>query len=242
MAPRLIQISQLSRSTLASRRRLGRHDPPGVRRCSRTPSAASTTSPAPPSEPSVAVWRTRSGPRRRRLFWSVPIRARRDRGALAPSPAVELGRPTGGDPDRRPEPPRLSRLPALDGLAEPLLEAGLAEAGVAVGDEAARAELGTVVARAGVGDHLAPVVARAQGPSDDLVEAEPLGPGDLDRAVERRAQGGPADRVRDVVGRHGLEGHRRRADNVPLGGRVGDAREELEELGRGRSSTGSGTP
>ena len=88
------------------------------------------------------------------------------------------------------------------------------------------------VARVRVGDDLARIVARRQPPPDELVEAELLRAGDLDDAVDRRADRDPADRRGDVVGRHRLEQHRRQPHRVAVGGGVGDALEELEELRR----------
>jgi hypothetical protein len=86
------------------------------------------------------------------------------------------------------------RLLAARGLDEPALEAGLGDAGSFAGDEAALVELGAEVAGMGVGDERAWVVAGGEGSPDEVVEAELLGPGDLDDPVERFADGDSADR------------------------------------------------
>ena len=67
----------------------------------------------------------------------------------------------------------------------------------------------------GVGDDLTGVVALAQCVSDELVEAELLGPGDLDDAVRERAG--------HVLGGDGLDEHVCQAHRGAAGGRIGDA-------------------
>src|SRR5690606_35229184 len=94
------------------------------------------------------------------------------------------------------------------GLVEPVAEAGLAEAGVVAGDDAALAEDGAEVAGTGIGDDRPGVVTRGEDPADEVVEPELLGPGDLDDAVEGLAHGDAADCGGDVVGRDRLEQHR----------------------------------
>src|SRR5262245_18548897 len=123
-------------------------------------------------------------------------------------------------------------LPRRRGLLEPVLEARLGEPGAGVRHEGALAQEGAVVPRAGVGDHLARIVTRAEGAADQVVEAELLGAGDLDDAVHRRAHGDRRHRPGDVVRRHRLDEHRRQAHRGAVGGGVGDALDELEELRR----------
>ena len=60
---------------------------------------------------------------------------------------------------------------------------------------------------------------------------ELLGPGHLDDAVRRRADGDVRDRTGHVLGGHGLDEHVCQAHRVSAGGRVGYAVDELEELG-----------
>jgi hypothetical protein len=58
-------------------------------------------------------------------------------------------------------------------------------------------------------------VAVAQGPSEEFVETELLGPCDLDNAVCRRADGDLGHRAGDVVGGHGLDEQGARRTVVP---------------------------
>ena len=68
-------------------------------------------------------------------------------------------------------------------------------------------------------------------PPQWLVKPELLRPTDLDDAVHRPANRDPAHACRDIVGCHWLEQDGWNADYPVVGGRVGDARDELEELG-----------
>src|SRR5262249_10329120 len=81
----------------------------------------------------------------------------------------------------------------------------------------------------GVGDDLAGIVALAQCASDEFVEVELLGPGDLDDPVHRRASGDVRQRAGHVLGGYGLDEHVCQAHHVAAGGLVGDAADELEE-------------
>ena len=55
-----------------------------------------------------------------------------------------------------------------------------------------------------VNDNLAGVVARAEELTDQFIETELLGTGHFNRAIQWRAHGDPADRLGDVISRHGL--------------------------------------
>jgi hypothetical protein len=103
-----------------------------------------------------------------------------------------------------------------------------------------RAEVPSVDVR----DHSARVVLRVQEPLDEFVEAEPLRTGQLDRAVHRRPDREVGQRGGDVVGHDGLHQRGRQADCSPVGGRLGDAGEEVEELRRaeGRAEDGVRNP
>ena len=46
------------------------------------------------------------------------------------------------------------------------------------------------------------LVARAEALTDQLIETELLGTGDVDRAIHWRAHGDPTDRLGDVISRH----------------------------------------
>jgi hypothetical protein len=85
-------------------------------------------------------------------------------GATVASSARDLGRSATGR--------------SRTGSASP--RAGLDEAGSFTGDEAALVELGAEVAGIGAGDDRAWIVAGGEGSPDEVVQAELLGPGDLD--------------------------------------------------------------
>src|SRR4029434_3110158 len=82
--------------------------------------------------------------------------------------------------DHRPRRP----LALEDGLIQPLLEADLAESRVAGGNQRALAEFGPEVPRVRVNDNLARVVARAEALTDQFIEAELLGTGHFNRAIQ----------------------------------------------------------
>ena len=90
------------------------------------------------------------------------------------------------------------------GWLEPLLEADLAESRVAGRNQRTLAEFGPEIPRVRVNDNLAGVVARAEALTDQFIETELLGTGHFNRAIHWRAHGDPADRLGDVVSRHGL--------------------------------------
>ena len=89
------------------------------------------------------------------------------------------------------------RLPRSGGLAQPVLEADLAQLRAVARDEAAlgRARCRSS-ARAGRRRPARGSPCAARRVADELVEAELLGPADLDGAVQRRAGRDPADRAR----------------------------------------------
>src|SRR5258705_23079 len=94
--------------------------------------------------------------------------------------------------------PAASRGGARTGVAARLVEARLGGARAGAGKQRALAGDDAEVARLRVGDDLAGVVARLQHATDQLVEAELLGPGYLPHAVHRRAGGDAADAARHV--------------------------------------------
>ena len=75
------------------------------------------------------------------------------------------------------------------GLAQPVLEAGRADAGIVTRDEGALIDVYAVVGRVDVGHDLPRVMLRAQVLPDELIEPEPFGPAQLDGAVDRGALG-----------------------------------------------------
>ena len=114
--------------------------------------------------------------------------------------------------------------------AEPVAEGGLAQLGTVTRNERALGQDGAEVAGAGVGDNLARIVAGPEAAADEVVEAERLRSADLDHAVQRGTDGDAGHRRGDVLGSHGLNEHRRQTDDLAVGGVVGDAADELEEL------------
>ena len=83
-----------------------------------------------------------------------------------------------------------------------------------------------------VNDNLAGVVARAEALTDQFIETELLGTGHFNRAIQWRAHGDPADRLGDVISRHGLNEYRWQPNRRSVSGFIGDALDELEELRR----------
>src|SRR5947209_19368624 len=94
----------------------------------------------------------------------------------------------------------------MDALVpEPVVETGIAEAGVIRGEKGVFARGDAEVARVGVGDDLARIVALLQYRTDELVEAELFGSRDLHDAAHRRANDDPGKCARDVIRGHGLD-------------------------------------
>src|SRR5882724_10678391 len=116
------------------------------------------------------------------------------------------------------------------GLAEPFLEADIAQRGIGTRHQRPLAQLRAEVSSMGVGDHFTGIVACAETQSDERVKAKLLWPRDLDDAVHRSRLGDPTHRLRDVLRRYGLEQHGGDAHRIPVGGLVCDALKELEEL------------
>ena len=72
----------------------------------------------------------------------------------------------------------------------------------------------------------------SEATSDEVVKAELFGPRHLDSAIHWRAHRDHGDRISDIVSRHRLNEHRCQPNSSALGGGVGDALDELEELRR----------
>ena len=86
--------------------------------------------------------------------------------------------------------------------------------------------------RVWVDHHLARVVARGEALTDKLVETELLRTRHFNSAIHWCARGDPADRLGDVISRHGLNERRGQPNHRSVGGVIGDALDELEELRR----------
>jgi hypothetical protein len=106
-----------------------------------------------------------------------------------------MGRPparAGSNLDRLLRPARSFEVLACrsgGGLRQPVLEAGLAEPRTAARNQRALAHLRAEVARVRISDDLARIFFRAEAASDQGVEAELLGAGHFDGAIQRRAMG-----------------------------------------------------
>ena len=78
-------------------------------------------------------------------------------------------------------------------------------------------------------------VARSQGRkalTDQFVETELFQARHFNRAIQKRADGDPADRLGNVVSRPGLNEYRWQPNRRSVSGFIGDALDELEELRR----------
>ena len=126
----------------------------------------------------------------------------------------------------------VSGLALHDRLIQPLMQADLAESRVVGRNQRTLAEFGPEVSRVWVGDNVARVVARAEALTDQLIETELLGTGHFDGPIHRRAHGDLTDRLGDIISRHGLNERRWQPNARSVGGFIGDASDELEELGR----------
>ena len=125
-------------------------------------------------------------------------------------------------------------------MAEPVREADRACAVAAAGNKGALIiDYQAGVGRAGIGHHLPRIASLAQVASDELIEPEPLGAGQLDGAVDRRALSDAGQGGGDVIGRLGLEEDGWQRNRPVLGAGIGDAGDELEELRRGRIVQGT---
>src|SRR5262249_22005377 len=106
------------------------------------------------------------------------------------------------------------------------------ESRIAGRNQRALTKFGPVVPRVRVNDNLAGVVARTEKLTDQFIETELLRTGQFGRAIERRGDGDSGDGLRDVISRHGLNECVRQTHLRSLGGLIGDALDELEELRR----------
>jgi hypothetical protein len=68
--------------------------------------------------------------------------------------------------------------------------------------------------------------------SDEFIEMKLLRSRDLNDAIHRRALGDSTHRTSDIVSRHGLYQHGRKADFGAVTGGIRDALDELETLRR----------
>ena len=127
---------------------------------------------------------------------------------------------------------RFRTLDLTCGLTEPGFETRLAESRVVAGNECALAHLHAVVARVRVSDNLARILACGQTPPDEFIETKLFRPPYFNGAIHWWAHRDPAYRTGDIVGRHGLDEHRWQAHLVAVGGKIGDALDEFEELRR----------
>src|SRR6185503_3161544 len=112
----------------------------------------------------------------------------------------------------------------------PLVEPDVAEPRLAPGNQGTFIEFRPEVPRVGIGDDFAGVLVRGKALTDQFVETELLRTGHFSGAVHWGAHGDPADRLRDVVSRHGLKEHGWQPDRRSDGGVIGNALDELEEL------------
>ena len=126
--------------------------------------------------------------------------------------------------------PYLATLPLWYGAAEPVLETRRADARVLARGERLIVQLRAEVTRVNICDHLTCVLLRAQESSGEFVQTDPFGTGQLDRAVQRRREGEVGQCSGNVIRYDGLHKGRRQANRLPIGGRLDDAVEELEEL------------
>ena len=85
-------------------------------------------------------------------------------------------------------------------MAEPVVETGRADPRLAAGRERSIVKLGAEVARVGVGDDIARILLGAEKAPDEFVERHLFRSGDLDCAVDRRAECGVGHGVGHVVG------------------------------------------
>ena len=118
------------------------------------------------------------------------------------------------------------------GVFEPVGEARLAEPRIIVRNERALAKLHAVVACVPVGDNLASIVLCSQTLLDELIETEFFWPPYFNGGIHRRTHRNLFDCAGDIVSRHRLDQRKWQAHFVAVGGKIGDAFEEFEELSR----------
>ena len=118
------------------------------------------------------------------------------------------------------------------GLAQPVIEPGLAQDRAAARNECALSQHGAEVARLRVSDYLARVIPCTQGSSDEGVQLGLFGSGNLYDAVGWRTHRDLTRGLRDIIRRYGLEENRCHANGVAVSGVLDDVLDELEELRR----------
>src|SRR5215510_12243307 len=116
--------------------------------------------------------------------------------------------------------------------AEPGLETRLAESCVSAWNQCSLTDFCPRVKRFWVRDDFAGIFECGQSPPYQFIHAELFRAPNFHDAVYRRAYGDLAYATRNIVSRHGLKEHRGHAHHVAVGGNVGDALDELEELSR----------
>src|SRR5689334_18443291 len=125
------------------------------------------------------------------------------------------------------------------GLFEPVREARLAEARVIARNECALANLDAVVARVRVSDNVARILPCGKSLPGEFIEMKLFRPSYFNSAVHRLAQRDFSDRAGDIIGRHRLNERVWQAYCVALGGKIGDALDEFEELRRANNRIGN---
>ena len=126
----------------------------------------------------------------------------------------------------------MARLSGGHRRAEPVFEMRLSESRVTAGNERGLAHLNAVVARLRVGNYLARILACGETSPNQLIQTK------LFRArLFQRCHSGvsPCDAAQgtgDIIGRHGLDEGSWQAYCITVGGNIGDAFDEFEELRR----------
>src|SRR5262249_15297344 len=128
------------------------------------------------------------------------------------------------------------------GLTEPGFETRLAESRVVAGNECRFAQLRAVVACMRVSDNLTRILTCRDISSDQFIKAKLFRPAYFKGAVYWWAHRDPGYGTGDILGRHGLDQRRWQAYLVALGGNIGDALDEFEELSRVDNGVGDGGP
>ena len=77
---------------------------------------------------------------------------------------------------------------------------------------------------------MAAIAPSGEDASSELIEPEPIRPGQFDDAVHWRSHRDVDQRVGNVIGRLRLHLHGRKTNGVAVGVRVGDAAEKLKKL------------
>src|SRR4029078_331755 len=114
----------------------------------------------------------------------------------------------------------------------PLLQADLAEPRAVRRDQRALAEFGPEVSRVRVSDHFARIVTRADALSNQVIKTEPLWTSDFNDAVQGRTDGGPRDRLGDIISGYRLNQQGGQSNCRSVSGFVSDASDELKDMRR----------